>query len=59
MKNKKLEKKTVFLFKKKSIANLSKEQMRKINGGSNPTTENPVSTGTNICNETLNQTISL
>jgi len=33
MKNKKLEKKTVFVFKKNNFTNLTKEQMRRIYGG--------------------------
>lgn len=33
MKTKKLEKKTVFIFKKNNLSNLTKEQMRRINGG--------------------------
>ncbi|MBE5318979.1 hypothetical protein IM793_07420 [Pedobacter sp. MR2016-19] len=33
MKNKKLEKKTLFVFKRNYFANLTKEQMRRINGG--------------------------
>lgn len=57
MKNKKLEKKTLFVFKKNNLTNLTKEQMRKIYGGDGPTTtENPVSTGTQVCNGTLHQT---
>lgn len=35
MKPKKLEKKTAFIFKKTNLLNLTKEQMRKINGGDN------------------------
>ncbi|MFC3562144.1 hypothetical protein [Pedobacter jamesrossensis] len=58
MKPKKLEKKTVFLFKKKMIANLSKDQMRKINGGNgklNPTDHS----GTPDCGaQTLNNTFN-
>lgn len=57
MKNKKLEKKTQFIFKRKNIINLDKDQMRKIKGGYDPTNGgDPISTGANICNETLNQT---
>ncbi|QXU40502.1 hypothetical protein [Pedobacter sp. D749] len=37
MKNKKLEKKTLFVFKKNNLTNLTKEQMRRINGGDHPT----------------------
>jgi len=33
MKNKKLEKKTVFVFKRNNMTNLTKEQMRRIYGG--------------------------
>jgi ABC-type phosphate transport system substrate-binding protein len=33
MKNKKLEKKTLFVFKKNNLTNLTKEQMRRIYGG--------------------------
>ena len=36
MKSNKLEKKTVFLFKKNNTTNLTKEQMRKVNGGNTP-----------------------
>jgi len=36
MKNKKLEKKTVFIFKKNNLINLTKEQMRRIYGGNLP-----------------------
>ncbi|MFD2288976.1 hypothetical protein GJU39_15020 [Pedobacter petrophilus] len=58
MKTKKLEKKTVFLFKRTNLSNLTKEQMRKINGGDSTNNDNdtPISTGANICNETINQT---
>lgn len=42
MKTKKLEKKTVFLFKKNNLSNLTKEQMRNINGGDG---EGEISTG--------------
>lgn len=37
MKNKKLEKKTLFVFKKNNLTNLTKEQMRRINGGDGTT----------------------
>ncbi|MDY0903409.1 hypothetical protein [Pedobacter sp. CFBP9032] len=37
MKTKKLEKKTVFIFKKNNLRNLTAEQMRKINGGNGET----------------------
>jgi len=33
MKTKKLEKKTKFIFKRKELFNLNKDQLRKINGG--------------------------
>ncbi|MCX2494823.1 hypothetical protein OQX63_15145 [Pedobacter sp. PF22-3] len=33
MKNKKLEKKTVFIFKRNNMTHLTKEQMRRIYGG--------------------------
>lgn len=38
MEIKKLEKKTLFLFKRKSISGLSREQMRLIKGGDSTTT---------------------
>ncbi|MBT2559781.1 class I lanthipeptide [Pedobacter sp. ISL-68] len=41
MKNKKLEKRVQFIFKRKSITNLTKEQMRHVKGGDGPTTEIP------------------
>ncbi|MFW0716127.1 hypothetical protein [Pedobacter sp. N23S346] len=56
MKTKKLEKKTVFLFKRKELVNLNKDQMRKINGGNGTNSDSPISTGANICNETIAQT---
>ncbi len=56
MKTKKLEKKIAFIFKKKALTNLNKDQMRKINGGNGIYSDSPVSTGANICNETINQT---
>lgn len=37
MKNKKLKKKTVFVFKRNNMANLTKDEMRRINGGNGPT----------------------
>lgn len=55
MKTKKLEKKTVFLFKRTNLSNLTKEQMRKINGG-NPTGGND--SGLPGCQDTMNQTVS-
>jgi len=57
MKNKKLEKKTVFVFKKKNIVNLDKEQMRRIYGGS-PTGGNDPSAGVTCPEKTINQTVS-
>ena len=58
MKNKKLEKKTVFIFKKNNLTNLTKEQMRKINGGNNYV--NPTDhSGTPECGgQTLNNTFN-
>jgi hypothetical protein len=37
MKNKKLEKRVSFIFKRKPSESLSKEQMRAVMGGNNPT----------------------
>ncbi|GGH03267.1 hypothetical protein [Pedobacter zeae] len=37
MKNTKLEKKTAFIFKRKAFMNLTKDQMRTVIGGNNPT----------------------
>ena len=47
MQHKKLEKKTLFIFKKKSLIGLNKEQMRLIRGGdgnTSPTTGGGLST---------------
>jgi len=55
MKNKKLEKKTLFVFKKNNLTNLTKEQMRKIYGGDGPTGGDH--SGTPECGaQTLNNT---
>ncbi|CAH0234672.1 hypothetical protein SRABI27_02567 [Pedobacter sp. Bi27] len=58
MKNKKLEKRTQFIFKKKTIINLDNDQLRRINGGSNPTGGGH--SGNPQCDElkTVNQTVS-
>ncbi|MBB6236092.1 hypothetical protein HDC90_000698 [Pedobacter sp. AK013] len=57
MKNKKLEKKTVFIFKKNNLTNLTKEQMKRINGGG-PTGGNDPSAGVTCPEKTINQTVS-
>jgi len=53
MKLKKLEKRIQFIFKRKNIVNLTKEQMRKINGGDNPTSGND--SGLPGCQDVTNQ----
>ncbi|RLJ77011.1 hypothetical protein [Pedobacter alluvionis] len=57
MKNKKLEKKTLFVFKKNNLTNLTKEQMTRINGGG-PTGGNDPSAGVTCPERTVNQTVS-
>jgi len=56
MKNKKLEKKTVFVFKKNNMTNLTKEQMRRIYGGNLTSDGNGGGQSTAICDRTLQQT---
>lgn len=58
MKNKKLEKKTLFVFKKTNFTHLTKEQMRKINGGDG--TNGGGYSGNPQCDElkTAHQTVS-
>ena len=57
MKNKKLKKKTVFVFKQNNMANLTKEQMRRIYGGDGPTSN--LSGEPDCENKTIhNQTLS-
>lgn len=57
MKNKKLEKKTLFVFKRNDFTHLTKEQMKKIIGGNSPTTN--LSGEPDCENKTIhNQTLS-
>jgi len=56
MKNKKLEKKTVFLFKKKNIFNLTQEQMRKIKGGDS-IIDDRGGVSSRVCHDALTQSI--
>ncbi|WP_426326004.1 hypothetical protein [Pedobacter sp. R-06] len=59
MKNKKLEKKTLFVFKRNNMTNLTKEQMRRINGGGETTTGGSGLSGDPACpNKTIANTVS-
>jgi len=58
MKNKKLEKKTLFVFKKNNLINLTKEQMRKIYGGETTTGGSGLSGDPACPNKTILNTVS-
>jgi hypothetical protein len=58
MKNKKLEKKTLFVFKKNNLINLTKEQMRRIYGGETTTGGSGLSGDPGCPNKTIANTVS-
>ncbi|WP_157280234.1 hypothetical protein [Pedobacter borealis] len=55
MKIKKLEKKTVFVFKKNNLTNLTKEQMRRIYGGDSIITDDRGGASSRVCHEAQTQ----
>lgn len=58
MKNKKLKKKTVFVFKRNNMTNLTKEQMRKIYGGETTTGGSGLSGDATCPDKTILKTVS-